>query len=67
MGDRCDDACIAGERKYAYNARVDLRGFRWEPRMCPVAGRCLDSVQPDDALAALEIVLRSDSRTGVHQ
>jgi len=65
VGDRCDDACIAGERQYAYNARVDLRGFRWEPRMCPVGSRCLDSVLPDDVLAALEIVLRSDSRAGV--
>ena len=62
VGDRCDDACIAVEKEYAYNARVDLRGFRWQPRLCPVGGRCLDSVRPDDILAALDNVLLSDSR-----
>ena len=29
-------------REYAYNDRVDLRGLRWQPRTCPVGGRCLD-------------------------
>jgi hypothetical protein len=62
VGDRCDDACIAAEKEYAYNARVDLRGFRWQPRMCPVGGRCLDSVQPEEVLAALEHALQRDSR-----
>jgi glycosyl transferase family 9 (putative heptosyltransferase) len=62
VGDLCDDACIAAEKEYAYNARVDLRGFRWQPRMCPVGGRCLDSVRPEDVLAALENALRSGSR-----
>ena len=33
---------------------VDLRGFRWQPPTCPVGGRCLDSVQPEDVLGALE-------------
>jgi len=56
-GNRCDDACIAVERGYAYNARVDLRGFRWQPRPCPVGGRCLDAVQIDDVMAALLQVL----------
>ena len=54
VGDRCDDACVAAEKEYAYNDRVDLRGFRPQPRTCPVSGRCLDSVQPEDVLAALE-------------
>jgi Glycosyltransferase family 9 (heptosyltransferase) len=57
VGDRCDAACIFSETEYAYNDRVDLRGLRWQPRMCPVGGRCLDSVQPEDVLTALETVL----------
>ena len=50
IGDPCDDACTAVEKDYAYNERVSLRGFRWEPRICPVGGRCLDAVQPADLL-----------------
>jgi Glycosyltransferase family 9 (heptosyltransferase) len=57
VGDRCDEACIAAAKEYAYNARVDLRGLRWQPRMCPVGGRCLDSVQPEHVLGALEDLL----------
>jgi hypothetical protein len=62
LGDPCDDACMAAEKEYAYNARVDLRGFRWQPRLCPVGGRCLDAVQPEEVLAALDSVLQCDSR-----
>jgi hypothetical protein len=57
VGDRCADACIAAETEYAYNDRVDLRGLRWQPRICPVGGRCLDSVQPEAVLRALDTVL----------
>ena len=67
VGDPCDDACIAGEKEYAYNDRVDLRGFRPQPRICPVGGRCLDSVQPEDVLAALERALRRDSRAAARR
>jgi hypothetical protein len=35
--------------------------------MCPAAGRCLDSVQPEDVLAALERVLRHDSRAAARR
>ena len=56
-GDPCDDACTAVEEDYAYNERVDLRGFEWQPRRCPVGGRCLDVVQPEDVMRALEQVL----------
>jgi Glycosyltransferase family 9 (heptosyltransferase) len=56
-GDPCDDACIAVEEDYAYNDRVDLRGFQWQPRRCPVGGRCLDVVQLEDVMRALEQVL----------
>jgi ADP-heptose:LPS heptosyltransferase len=56
-GDPCDDSCIAVEEDYAYNDRVDLRGFEWQPRRCPVGGRCLDVVQPADVMQALEEVL----------
>jgi hypothetical protein len=62
LGDPCDDACTAAEKEYAYNARVDLRGFRWQPRLCPVGGRCLAAVRPEGVLAALDDVLQCDSR-----
>ena len=32
MGDPCDDACTSREKDYAYNERVSLRGFQWQPR-----------------------------------
>jgi len=67
VGSPCDEACIAAETEYAYNDRVDLRGFRWQPRVCPAAGRCLDSVHPEDVLAALESVRRADSRSAARQ
>jgi hypothetical protein len=53
IGGRCDDACTAAEDEYAYNERVDLRGFEWQPRRCPVDGRCLAAVQPEDVLRAV--------------
>ena len=52
VGDPCDDKCVAVEKAYAYNDRVSLRGFRWSPRSCPVGGQCVDSIQPDQVLAA---------------
>jgi hypothetical protein len=57
VGDPCDDACTAVEAEYAYNDVVDFRGFLWQPRRCPVGGRCLDVVQAADVMAALEQVL----------
>jgi ADP-heptose:LPS heptosyltransferase len=57
VGDPCDDVCIAAERQRAYNAVVDLRGLRWQPRTCPVGGRCLSSVRAEDVLRALDSVL----------
>jgi Glycosyltransferase family 9 (heptosyltransferase) len=56
-GAPCDEACVAGERLYAYNDRVDLRGFEWEPRPCPAAGRCLESVSADAVMHQLEDLL----------
>jgi heptosyltransferase-1 len=56
-GDRCDDACTASERQRAYNAVVDLSGFRWRPTTCLVGRRCLDAVTPEDVAGALEQVL----------
>ena len=56
-GDRCDDACIAGERQRAYNTVVDLRALQWSPRTCVAGGHCLDAVQPEDVLGALADVL----------
>ena len=56
-GGPCDDACVAAEQEYAYNERVDLRRFQWQPRRCPSDGRCLQVVQPHDVLRALEQVL----------
>jgi hypothetical protein len=57
LGDRCDAACIAAEQEYAYNERVDLRGFGWQPRSCPVEGACLAAVKPSDVLDRLEHLL----------
>jgi hypothetical protein len=57
MGGPCDDVCLAAEKEHAHNARVDLTGLRWQPRICPVGGRCLDSVQPEDVIGTLETVL----------
>jgi hypothetical protein len=54
VGRPCDPTCVAAEEDYAYHDRVDLRGFEWEPRRCPVDGRCLAEVQPDAVLRALE-------------
>ena len=56
-GERCQDECLAVEREYAYNARVSLRGFRWTPRSCPVGGRCLDTIEPDQVVATLAEML----------
>jgi hypothetical protein len=63
VGDPCDDVCVAIERESAHNAIVDLGGFRWEPRMCPVDGRCLDTVKATDVVIALEAVLRRPNAT----
>jgi ADP-heptose:LPS heptosyltransferase len=57
VGTRCDDGCTALERQRAYNTVVDLRGLPWRPRTCPVGGRCLDAVEPEDVIRALEQVL----------
>jgi hypothetical protein len=57
VGDRCDDACVAAENEYAYNETVDMRGFAWQPRTCPVMGRCLDAVRPTDILDELNELL----------
>jgi hypothetical protein len=56
-GAPCDVACVAGEAEYAYNDRVDLRGFAWQPRACPAFGRCLDSVSVDMVVGTLEQIL----------
>ena len=57
VGAPCDDACIADERQRAYNAVVDLRSLEWRPRACAVEGACLDAVEPEDVVRALESVL----------
>lgn len=56
-GARCDDTCVADETQRAYNAVVDLRGLRWRPQTCAVGGRCLDAVEPEAVIGALEHVL----------
>jgi len=57
VGSRCDNACVAAEKAYAYNTRVDLRGFDWQPRVCPSGEPCLDGVCADDVMKALEELL----------
>jgi hypothetical protein len=56
-GAPCDDACVASEADYAYNGRVDLRDFHWQPRACPALGRCLDAIPGERVLSALEEIL----------
>ncbi|HEY8217478.1 MAG TPA: glycosyltransferase family 9 protein [Acidimicrobiia bacterium] len=53
VGDPCDPVCEALEREHAYNARVSLRGFEWQPWTCPVDGRCLDPIRPEHVMGAL--------------
>jgi hypothetical protein len=56
-GDPCDPACVTVEEEYAYNDRVDLRDFEWQPRRCPVDARCLDTVHSEHVLQVLEQLL----------
>jgi len=56
-GADCDEQCAAVEREYAYNSRVDLDDFEWQPRVCPVASQCLAAIQPQHVVDALAEVL----------
>jgi hypothetical protein len=53
-GAPCDAACVAEERLSAYNDRVSLRGFRWQPRICPSGQKCLAELQPEQAASLLD-------------
>jgi len=57
VGSPCDNACIANEKARAYNSVVDLRELHWRPRTCAVGGACLDAVDAQDVVRALEDVL----------
>ena len=57
VGNPCDDACIAIEKERAYTSVIDLRELRWRPRTCAVGGACLDAVEAEDVVRALEDVL----------
>lgn len=57
VGAPCDSTCTDLQKKNAYNDRVDLRGFEWQPRSCPVGGMCLDPVQPDQVFEVLQELL----------
>jgi hypothetical protein len=52
-GTDCDERCAAIEREYAYNSRVDLDDFEWQPRVCPVGSQCVAAIQPRDVVDAL--------------
>jgi hypothetical protein len=56
-GTACDDACLAADEAASYNDRVSLRGFDWKPRQCPVGGRCLSELAPQQAMALLDELL----------
>jgi hypothetical protein len=56
-GAPCDDACLAADEAASYNDRVSLRGFHWQPRRCPVGGRCLSELAPAQAVALLDDIL----------
>jgi hypothetical protein len=49
-GAPCDAACSAQEQASAYNERVSLRGFQWQPRTCPSGQRCLAELQVEQAV-----------------
>ena len=53
-GAPCDAACLTEERTSAYNERVSLRGFLWQPRTCPSGQRCLAGLQPEQAVRLLD-------------
>jgi hypothetical protein len=53
-GAPCDAACLADERASAYNDRVSLRGFQWQPRTCPSGQKCLAELQPEQAARAFK-------------
>jgi ADP-heptose:LPS heptosyltransferase len=53
-GAKCDPACVAEEQALAYNDRVSLRGFQWQPRTCPSGQKCLADLQPEQAVRLFE-------------
>jgi hypothetical protein len=53
VGNRCDDACLSLEEDYAHHATVNLRGFEWRARTCPVGGPCMASITTPQVVAAL--------------
>jgi hypothetical protein len=56
-GAPCDAACAAEERASAYNDRVSLRGFRWQPWTCPSGQRCLAELRPEQAVRLFDELL----------
>jgi hypothetical protein len=56
-GAPCDAACLTEERTSAYNERVSLRGFEWQPRTCPSGQHCLAALQPEQAVRLLDELL----------
>jgi hypothetical protein len=53
-GAPCDVACSAVERASAYNDRVSLRGFQWQPRTCPSGQQCLTDLQPEQVVGLFD-------------
>jgi hypothetical protein len=56
-GEPCDAACLTEERASAYNERVSLRGFKWQPRTCPSGQRCLAGLPSEHAVRLLDELL----------
>ena len=56
-GAPCDAACSAEDRASAYNDRVSLLGFRWQPRTCPSGQRCLAELRPEQAVRLFDELL----------
>jgi hypothetical protein len=50
----CDPACLIAEKASAYNDRVSLRDFQWQPRTCPSGQKCLADLQPEQAKRLFE-------------
>src|SRR6202034_809282 len=53
-GSVCDPACQRVEKTYAYHQVTNLSAHNPAPRLCPVGGRCLTTIEPASVMATLE-------------
>ncbi len=53
-GPACAPVCQRAEQEYAYNRVVNLSAALPEPRVCPAGVGCLEAIEPESVLKALE-------------